>query len=91
MLSLSVPYLIYEITGSTTWLGIAAVASNAPAIVASPLGGVWADRYSKRLVLLVSLASQILLAGSLFWISYSEQTTVLNLLCFSSAMGFASP
>jgi predicted MFS family arabinose efflux permease len=90
MLSLSVPYLIYEITDSTTWLGIAAVASNAPAIIASPLGGVWADRYSKRLVLLISLAIQTLLACSLFWVSYSEQTSVLNLLCLSSAMGFAS-
>jgi predicted MFS family arabinose efflux permease len=90
MLSLSVPVLVYEITASPTWLGIAAVAANAPAIIASPLGGAWADRYSKRRVLLMSLTVQIALAFSLWWISRSDQMTLTSLLVLASAMGFAS-
>ena len=90
MLSLSVPFLVYEFTGSTAMLGLAAVASNAPAIIASPLGGVWADRYSKRMVLLISLAVQIALAFTLYSISRSGQITVPILLGLAAAMGFAS-
>ncbi len=90
MLSLSVPYLVYEMTASATWLGLAAVAANAPAIVASPLGGVFADRYSKRVVLLGSLAIQVALALALFAISRRDATTVPLLLALTAAMGFAS-
>ncbi len=90
MLGLSVPFLVYEFTGSTAMLGLAAVASNAPAIIASPLGGVWADRYSKRVVLLISLAVQIALAFTLYGISRSGQVTVPILLGLAAAMGFAS-
>jgi len=90
MLSLSVPYLVYEMTASTAWLGIAAVAANAPSIIASPLGGVWADRYSKRIVLLSSLAVQTALACMLWWISRSGEMTLTSLLVLASAMGFAS-
>ncbi|MCH2173858.1 MFS transporter [Myxococcota bacterium] len=55
MQSIAVPYLVYEMTGSATWLGLAAVAGQAPALLGSPLGGVWADRYSRRLLLLWTL------------------------------------
>lgn len=90
MLNLSVPYLVYEITGSAAWLGIAAVAANAPAIVASPLGGVWADRYSKRVVLLSTLTIQVGLALALWGISRADALSLATLLGLSSAMGFAS-
>jgi MFS family permease len=90
MLSLSVPFLVYEMTASETWLGLSAVASSAPAIIASPLGGVWADRYSKRLILLLSLSLQFTLALTLYWISRSGEINLTNLLCLASAMGFAS-
>ena len=55
MQSIAVPILVYEVTDSKTWLGIAAVASQAPALIGSPLGGAWADRYSKRAILLLTL------------------------------------
>lgn len=54
--NITVPYLVFEMTGSATWLGAAAVAGQAPALVASPLGGVLADRYSRRGLLLATLA-----------------------------------
>jgi MFS family permease len=90
MLALSVPYLVYEMTDSTTWLGLAAVASNGPSVLASPLGGVWADRYPKRIVLLATLAVQVVVAASLFWTSDSGRLTVPVLLALAAGMGFAS-
>ena len=90
MLNLSVPFLVYEITDSEAWLGIAAIAANAPSFIASPLGGVLSDRYSKRVILLSSLGVQMILAFALWWISRSGQTTLTNLLVMASLMGFAS-
>ena len=31
--NITVPYIVYEMTGSNTWLGVAAVASQAPALL----------------------------------------------------------
>lgn len=90
MLNLSIPYLVYELTDSPSMLGLSAVAANAPSIIASPLGGVWADRYSKRVVLLLSLAVQIAIAFGLYSVSRSDQITVPTLLGLAAAMGFAS-
>ncbi len=90
MLSLSVPYLVYEMTGSTSWLGVSAVASGLPALIASPLGGVFADRYSKRALLLVFGSLQVVLALTLFAMSRAGALDIAMLIALATAMGFAS-
>ncbi len=90
MLALAVPFLVYEMTESTTWLGIAAVASNGPSLIASPLGGVWSDRYSKRAVLLSTLVAQVSIATLLFLSSSSGSLSVGRLIGLAAVMGFAS-
>ncbi len=90
MLSLSVPYLVYEMTGSTSWLGVSAVASGLPALIASPLGGVFADRYSKRALLLVFGSLQVVLALTLFQMSRAGALDIGMLIALATAMGFAS-
>ena len=71
MLSLSVPYLVYELTNSKSWLGVAAVASNLPSLFASPVGGVFADRYSKRALLLIAGTIQVAIMLTLFASSHA--------------------
>lgn len=90
MLGLSVPYLVYEMTSSSAWLGVAAFASQGPAIIASPLGGLWADRFPKRMILLLSLGVQIGVALSLFLTSRAGGLALTPLLSLAAAMGFAS-
>ncbi len=90
MLSLSVPYLVYEMTGSTSWLGVSAVASGLPALIASPLGGVFADRYSKRALLLIFGSIQVVLALTLFERSRAGALDIGMLIALATAMGFAS-
>ena len=46
-------WLVYHLTGSPLWLGIVTLIGQAPAILLSPLGGVWVDRLD-RLKLLVA-------------------------------------
>lgn len=44
-------WLIYRLTGSTLWLGLAGFALQIPFLVLAPMAGVWVDRLSKRTVL----------------------------------------
>jgi MFS family permease len=47
-------YLIYEITGSTTMLGVITLASTAPMLILALFGGAVADRFPKKLLIEVS-------------------------------------
>ena len=55
-------YLIYELTGSPAFLGLAAFFSGVPAWLFTLYGGVIADRFSRRSLLLVTQTSAMLLA-----------------------------
>ena len=90
MMSLAVPVLVWSLTESVTLVGTAAAAANLPAFIGSPLGGVWADRYSKRFVLLAALVAQVALAYALYRASVSPDLTVTWLLTLTAANGLAS-
>ncbi|MBO0907827.1 MFS transporter [Arthrobacter sunyaminii] len=50
--NLTVPYVLYQNTGSAVWVGFAAAAQFGPALLLSPLGGLLADSLDRRLLLL---------------------------------------
>ncbi|NQT20537.1 MAG: MFS transporter, partial [Planctomycetes bacterium] len=64
-------WLIYDLTGSKRALGIIGAIRMAPMMVFSLLGGVVADRYPKRKVILITqtmlMALALLLAGLVFF------------------------
>jgi len=45
-------WLLYQVTRSEAWLGIDAIASAIPTILLLPLGGVVADRFDRRQILI---------------------------------------
>jgi len=47
-------WLVYRMTGSAFLLGVTAFASQIPILVFAPLGGLWADRYNRRKLLIWS-------------------------------------
>lgn len=49
-------WLVYDLTGSPLWLGLVTLLGQLPAIVLSPLGGVWVDRLNRVKLLLVTQA-----------------------------------
>lgn len=55
-------YLAYELTGNALSLGLVTLAMGLPRIVLSPIGGVLADRFTKRSVLLYTQAALGLIA-----------------------------
>jgi MFS family permease len=72
MQQVSVAWLLYRLTGSPSWLGLGAFVTQAPTFFLSSFGGVVADRFDRRKVLLIAN----LLAAS--------QSLTLALLALSS-------
>ncbi|MGK5171592.1 MFS transporter [Geodermatophilus sp. CPCC 205761] len=64
--NLTVPYVLYQLTGSAFWVGLATAAQFAPSLLLGPLGGALADRHDRRRVLLVT-QSCMALAALLLW------------------------
>jgi len=67
MQTITVPFVLDQLTHSTVWVGLGAFCTFFPATVVGPLAGSLADRYSRRTVLLLSqvvmMASALALWG----------------------------
>jgi predicted MFS family arabinose efflux permease len=62
--NLALVTMVYQRTGSATWAGVATAARVIPIVVLGPLGGVVADRFGRRGVMIASdLARLVLMLG----------------------------
>ena len=64
--NVTVPYVVYELTGSAAWVGAAGFFQLAPMALLSPVGGQLADRHHRRSVLLVTQSCLALVALALW-------------------------
>lgn len=67
MQTIAVPFVVYQMTKSTAWLGFAAFMNFIPAMIAGPFGGSYADRHSRKRILLVTQTVMMISAFAL-WI-----------------------
>ena len=65
--AVAVPLQIYELTGSSAWVGLSAVAALGPLVLAALWGGVLADALDRRRLLLATNGGLALVA-SLLWL-----------------------
>lgn len=65
--NLTVPFVVYEMTRSALWVGLVSVFQFVPNIALGPWGGVLADRYDRRRVLLMT-QSGMALSALLLWL-----------------------
>ena len=95
MQATAIPFVVYDITNSTTWLGITAFTSMFVGMVANTPGGILADRYERRRVLMVTQAALGLVAFGLWvlWVfgSATIGTIFPFLLIGSICNGLTSP
>jgi len=91
MQSITVPYVIDQLTHSTLWVGVAAFVNFVPALAVGPLAGSLADRLPRKRILLMTQTVMMLVAFSLwgFWLSGTATTAIVlgNLLVSSLASG----
>lgn len=76
----AVPALLYDLTGSATWLGVSSMASMLPAVLLTPYAGVLADRVSRRKILLITQAVQMTVALTLFTLYQSGSLTPYGII-----------
>jgi len=67
MTRLATSWLVYRLTGSSLLLGVVSFAGQIPTFLLAPFAGVWADRWEKRRLLIVTqilaAAQSLALAG----------------------------
>jgi MFS family permease len=80
MQTITVPYALDQLTHSTALVGVGVFFTHFPAMVVSPLGGSFADRYSRKKVLLYSQATMMLAAFALWGLWTTNNATPVNLL-----------
>lgn len=83
----AIGWLTWEMTHSTTWLGIMAFADLFPAVIAAPIGGAIADRGDPRLISLKTQSLQMLQATLLFLLYVGGLLTIWLLVLLTVARG----
>lgn len=83
-------WLTWELTGSTTWLGIIACADMVPTMLISPIAGAYADRsdrlrFIQRTVALTAL--QPLVLSLLYFIGHINVWLLLPLAVYNGVLG----
>lgn len=87
MQSIAAAWLIYRITESPFWLGLASFASQAPILFLSPLAGVLNDRFDRRRILLVTQSAALLQALMLALITTSSAISPFLLVALTFLLG----
>ena len=80
-------WLVFHLSGSGTALGINAALSFGPVLVLGPFGGVLADRFDKRKILVVTQATYALVALSVFTLVITDVAQLWMIYALSLAAG----
>jgi predicted MFS family arabinose efflux permease len=84
---------VYERTGSTAWVGITTAARILPEVALGPIGGVLADRYDRRMVMIASDVLRAAAMGALALVALTGAPAILAplLAAMCTAAGAAYP
>src|SRR2546421_9111546 len=87
MQSVAMPWLALELTHSGVLVGLVLAAQFTPVLLGSQLGGVIADRFPKRRVLLVTQSSFMVPSFALFLVTASGQERYWMVILAALATG----
>ncbi len=95
MTYMAVPYQIYELTKSSFWVGILGTMQLLPLLIFGLIGGVYADRFERKKILVTAEMYLAIAALGLFINAYSDSPNVALLFFLSITMsavnGFHRP
>jgi MFS family permease len=84
--NLAVPFVLYELTSSAFWVGLATFTQFVPAMLLGPLAGSIADRFDRRRVLFAT-QSMMALSAIALWAAWAgglrDQVAILALVTLS--------
>jgi MFS family permease len=85
--SVAQSWLVYRLTGSAFWLGVASFCQQAPAFLFASVGGLVADRHRRRTILVVTQSSAMVLAFVLATLTLSGHVRVAHVLALAVLLG----
>jgi MFS family permease len=80
-------WLVYRLTRSSVLLGLVNFAGQIPILVFSVLGGIAADRFSRRHVVIVTQTASMLLAFVLAVLTLTERVHIWHVFVLSALLG----
>jgi MFS family permease len=90
MQSVAQSWLIYQLTGSATLLGLTSFFGQLPVFLLAPIGGVVADAADRRKILLATQAVSMVLALTLAGITFAGVVEVWHVFALAGVMGLAN-
>jgi MFS family permease len=85
--SIAQSWLVYRLTGSAFWLGVASFCQQVPSFLFASLGGVVADRHRRRTLLIFTQSSAMVLAFVLASLTLSGHVRVAHVLVLAALLG----
>ena len=67
---------VFNITGSSTDVGLMTLAQLGPLFLLSPVGGMAADRFDRRRLLIVVTVEQALVALAIAWLTHAHDPRI---------------
>lgn len=80
-------WLVYRITGSSVLLGAIGFSSQIPVFLLAPVGGIVADRFSRRRVVIATQTASMLLAGALAALTLTGRVQVWHIFVLATLLG----
>ena len=83
-------WLVYRLTGSSLLLGTVAFAGQIPVFLLAPIGGMVADRCSRRKIVITTQILSMILAGALAFLTLTKRVTVLEVIVLAAMTGIVN-
>lgn len=80
-------WLMYRLTHSEFLLGLTFFCTHIPVLLLSPLGGLAADRYPRRRIVLITQMLALAQAVALAWLTFTGQVTTTHVLVLALVLG----
>ncbi len=87
MQSVAQSWLVYRLTGSVVLLGLIGFSSQIPVFLVAPVGGVVADRYDRRRILVATQSASMAVAFVLAGLTLSGSVQVWHLFVLAVCFG----
>lgn len=90
MQGVGVPFVMYELTKSNTWVGASVFAVMIPSLLMGPIVGTLADRRDRRIILLGSSIVQLIAATALWLLAINDALTPWRIVGCLVVAGFGA-
>jgi MFS family permease len=90
MQSIAQDWLVYRLTGSSVLLGTVGFLGQIPVAILSPVAGIVADRFNRRIIVIITQSAMMILALILAALTLTKRVQVWEIMVLATLLGVAS-